>query len=570
MSIRELSARLPRSRLVQPVFEQVRELELSAVFWLTAITLLSSLLLGGGTRSGFLSDAILQLLSIPPLLVFAFRLNDLAWRDRDKFRQVKFALGFCFAVTLVPLIQLVPLPPWLWASLPNRGAIMAVFEAVGRTPGWMPISISPDATSLSALALIPPLAIFSGTILLSYRERRFLSLLIVAFGIVSSFLGLLQLSQGPSSPMRFFSITNTTEAVGFFANRNHFAALLYTTLLFAAVWAIDVGFTVGIWRGRKTFEAGSIGAITASFLAIVVLLAADAMARSRAGMTLTMVSLVGICVLMFSDRRRTFTATPVGFLLAAAGTAFIFIVQFGLYRILETFAADPLEDSRFQFLRNTIEAARDYLPFGSGMGTFVPVYAMYERPADTFAQYVNHAHNDIAELSLESGVVGMALLVLFAAWFVSRSEKIWLRAAVGASEFDRLLAGAATIVVALLISHSLVDYPLRTAAMMGVFAFACSLMLPPLSADRRRAERGSRSSRHAIADGLAAKATAISSAADPLGPAPPNPAVTTTPPRGTSALWGEGIDWPEAWRKPSLGRNPKTDKPTTPEEPDTK
>jgi hypothetical protein len=37
---------------------------------------------------------------------------------------------------------------------------------------------------------------------------------------------LLQVAQGPRL-LRLFAVTNLSEAVGFFANRNHFAALLF-------------------------------------------------------------------------------------------------------------------------------------------------------------------------------------------------------------------------------------------------------------------------------------------------------------------------------------------------------
>lgn len=567
MSIRELTARLPRTRLARLVFELLHELELSAIFGLTAIAFLSSLLLGGGTRGGFLSDALLQLICIIPLLASASRLSDLALRDGPNHGQAKLALAFCVAVVLVPVIQLLPLPYRLWTLLPNRSPMIAIYQALGRTPGWMPISVSSNATWLSALSLIPPLAIFTGTILLDRRERRLFSLLLVAFGVVSSFLGLLQLSQGPSSPLRFFIITNATEAVGFFANRNHFAALLYTTLLFSAVWAIDIGFAAGLWRGRKSFEASSIGAMTASSLAIVVLLAAEAMTHSRAGMALTMMSLVGVCVLLFSDRRRKFSATPAGFMLAAAGTAFVLIVQFGLYRILETFAVDPLEDSRFQFLWNTIAAARDYMPFGSGMGTFVPVYAMFEKPPDIFAQYINHAHDDIAELSLESGAVGLTLMLVFAVWFGLRAKKIWVDASTDTGEFDRLLARAATLVIALIAAHSFVDYPLRTAAMMGVFAFACGLMFEPLSGGGSKVGQRSGIFRDATSDRVTERTSAALPAATSLVPAPPDAAPATNETRRSAARWGENVNWPAAWRKPDAGQNIRKAKRATPDKP---
>src|SRR5580658_953364 len=561
MSMREMAATLPRTRLGELAAGQFNDMALSGQFWLTALTLVAALLLGGGTRGGFLSDALLQLLAIPLLLLSASRLGDLFWRNRAKFRQLRWEFIFCLAVVLVPLIQLVPLPPALWTLLPYRAPLIASFDDLGQGVGhglpWLPISVSPNATWLSVVALLPTLAVFFGTILVGYRERRLLSLGVVAFGIVSSFLGLLQIAQGPASRLRFFSATNLSEAVGFFANRNHFAAFLYVVLLFAAVWAIDIGFAVGPWRDRRIFEARSIVTITASFLAIVILLAAEAMARSRAGMILTMISLVGVYGLVLTDRRRrTLSGTPLNFLFAAAGTAFILVVQFALYRILARFNADPLDDLRLQFARTTMEAAWAYMPFGAGMGTFVPVYGMFEKPQDLFAHvYINHAHDDILELWLETGIFGIALMGAFAAWFVLRAAKIWRHGSVGVNEFDRSLARAATIAVALIVIHSFLDYPLRTAAMTAILAFACGLMVETLGADTRAKERRVRSS----FDTAALDATPRLTAASPAAAWPPavvadrEPAPSYQPPRQRSARWGDDVEWPEAWRRGGAG-----------------
>src|SRR6516164_1973002 len=46
--------------------------------------------------------------------------------------------------------------------------------------------------------------------------------------------GFLQMAQRPGSTLRFYDVTNPKEAVGLFANRNHFAAHLYVTLVLAA------------------------------------------------------------------------------------------------------------------------------------------------------------------------------------------------------------------------------------------------------------------------------------------------------------------------------------------------
>jgi O-antigen ligase len=518
------------------------------------------------------------LLAIPLLLLSASRLGDLFWRHRAKLWLVRWEMVFCFAVVLVPLIQLLPLPPALWTQLPHRAPLIATFDGLGHGFPWLPISVSPNATWLSVTALLPTLAVFFGTVLLGYRERRLLSLGVVAFGIVSSFLGLLQIAQGPASRLRFFSATNITEAVGFFANRNHFAAFLYVVLLFAAVWSIDIGFAVGPWRDRRIFEARSIVTVTASFLAIVILLAAEAMARSRAGMILTMVSLVGVYGLVLTDRRRrTLSATPLNFLFAAAGMAFILVVQFALYRVLARFNTDPLDDLRLQFARTTIEAAWAYMPFGAGMGTFVPVYGMFEKPQDLFAHaYINHAHDDILELWLETGIFGIALMAAFAAWFVSRTAKIWRHGSVGANEFDRSLARAATIAVALIITHSFLDYPLRTAAMTAILAFACGLMVETSGVDDRTRERRVRTSFDTAAQGATPRLAAVSPAAasPPAVVADHEPAPPYQPSRQRPARWGDDVEWPEAWRKGGQGgrsAGPKqTPAPTTPPEEDEK
>src|SRR5580704_5958712 len=197
------------------------------------------------------------------------------------------------------------------------------------------------------------------------------------------------------------------------------------------------------------------------------------------------------------------------------------------------------------------------------MGTFVSVYGMFEKPQDLFAHvYINHAHDDILELWLETGIFGIALMGAFAAWFVSRTVKIWRYGSVGANEFDRSLARAATIAVALIVTHSFLDYPLRTAAMTAILAFACGLMVETLGVDNRARERRVRASFDTAAQVATPRLTAVS----PAAASPPAVAAQQelaplheNPPRQRSARWGDDVEWPEAWRKgaagPCAGRN---------------
>ena len=214
----------------------------------------------------------------------------------------------------------------------------------------------------------------------------------------------------------------------------------------------------------------------------------------------------------------------------------MFAAQFTLYRMLERFADDPLKDGRITLARVTAEAAQLYMPFGSGMGTFVPVYAMHQRPEDALIDaYANRAHNDFLELWLEAGVAGLGLVALFAVWLAGRALKLWRRNAPG-SEIDLSIARAATLVVALIAAHSFVDYPLRTGAVMAIMAFACGLLVAPPFAesrisDQERSRRGSRMPQKA-----------------PLRPPPaPRPADAPISQHPTER-WGRDIEWPEEWR----------------------
>src|SRR5262245_44183481 len=480
--------------------------------------MVACLLLGGGTNAGFLTDALLQLLAIPVLLLALARASSLP--------RMRWTLLICVAVLLVPMLQLLPLPPQTWTALPMREPQMVVYELLGHELPWMPISVVPHLTWLGALSLLPPLAIFLGTVELDYRGRRAMTMVVIAVGVVSVFVGLTQVSQGPASPLRFFEVTNTSEAVGFFANRNHFAALLYTSVVFAAAWAVEAAAPAGAHQHLATRR---LVFLIASFTALVMLVAAQGIARSRAGLGLTIVALFGGMALAFADRRTTSGVTPGRLLAAATVVALLFVVQFALYRLLERFD-DPLQDSRVTFARLTLQAAKAYMPFGAGVGTFVPVYAQFEKPKDALIDaYVNRAHNDILEVWLEAGVAGLALMALFLVWLTVASVSVWRRNH-PQEDIDLALARAASVVLALIAAHSFVDYPLRTAATMAIAAFACGLLVTPKMPLN------------------ALRATPQARAAAALGH-PPELRGRVPGPQPTVKRWGADVRWPKEWRR---------------------
>jgi O-antigen ligase len=513
-----------------------------------------SILLGGGTRGGFLSDAILELLAIPAIIMSFASLLELRQREPALRRRANLALASCGAIMLVPLIQLVPLPPAIWTRLPGHREVAAVYDLLGSRP-WLPLSVTPNETWLSFLSLLAPIAIFAAAVQMSFKDRRIVSLIIIALGVISVLLGLAQLAEGPTSSLRFFAFTNTTDAVGFFANRNHFAALLYTVLPFAAVWAIDIGGRAmpGSWRDPRSYELGSGAVLAGMIVVFICLLVGEALVHSRAGLIFTIIALTAVFLMVFIDRRQTLTAaiSPSKLVVAAAVVTFFLLIQFALFQVMHRYSVDGLQDARITFARNTFAAAKAFFPFGSGLGSFVPVYQMFEKPADALSNtFANHAHDDFLEMMLETGLVGLALLGVFLVWLGSRTVKLWWHPPAELSRLDRSLARAATVVIVLLIAHSFVDYPLRTGAMMAVFAFSCALLVDPLVTE---------SEVPAAPEGLSKplrrppEPLPIPAAAWSLPPQAPEarPVAETArkPASEAGGRWGEEIDWPDAWRK---------------------
>ena len=348
--------------------------------------------------------------------------------------------------------------------------------------------------------------------------------------------------------MRFFDFTNPSEAVGFFANRNHFASLLYCVTLFAGVWTVEAALGEGD-RQRRTIDATHMVALIASFTILVMFVAAQAMARSRAGLVLAIVALIGVFALPWADPRRPKSITPMRVMAASIALGLMFASQFALYRILERFTSDPLQDARIAFAGTTIEAAKSFMPVGSGMGTFVPVYALFEKPENLLINtYANRAHNDVLELWLESGLLGLGLMVVFAVWFLSRSIAVWGPSYDDTPPCNRNLARAATLVVGLLVAHSFVDYPLRTGAMMAIMAFACALLVEPLADGKKdRLSVKMRQKAHQKVQPSMLRRAAR----------PPYGRRRSSSTMGSGQKWGQDIEWPQDWRSPSTPRDPR-------------
>ena len=443
-------------------------------FWLSAVLLLLAGLLGGG-RGGF-GDVLVQLTAIVLLGWLAWRHRALDWQGPVWVRWLPL-----LAVAL-PIFQLLPIPSGMWTWGPARSELAAQMAQAG-TAHAHALSLDPAATERALWSLLPACALFLSCLSLSKGSQRQMCGLLVVLALLNFLLGLAQLADGQQSTLRFYLPTNPNDAVGFFANRNHFASLLAMTLppsLVATAWLVSERL-----GGRQVNPLLPIAGVVVVILLIFGIL----LGRSRGGLLLGMIAVLGSLPIVMSLRRQRGTKRV---LTAAIALGLMLSTQFALFGMFQRLQSDPLDDGRWRYARVTIHAAHAYAPLGSGLGTFRQAYQPFEALDNPGPAIVNHAHNDYLELWLEGGWLALGLLAAAGvAWF-KLSWSLWRNrsdsAANGAS--SRLLARTAWLAASLALLHSALDYPLRTTAAMTAFALLAAIAFSGMfSGGGQRADR---------------------------------------------------------------------------------
>jgi O-antigen ligase len=427
------------------------------------MALLVVAVLGGGGQGG-LGDVAAQLLAV---LLLA-HLGWLAVRHRLAWRSERWVRWLPVLALTLPLLQLLPIPAGWWDAAPARAELAAQLAVAGVSAIHV-ISLNPGATELALWWLLPPVALFLATLAMTRADHRWLLATVLALALMSVLLGMAQMAQGPESALRFYSNTNLTEAVGFFANRNHLATLL--------VMALPLALAGTAWVLTERLDGQRVSPIwlVCGSGLVILLILGIAITRSRAGLFLAMLAVLGSLPIVITLRKHRGTKR---ILALAVGIALMLSVQFALVGILQRFQHDPLDDVRWEFARITREAAADYAPLGSGLGTFRQAFQPFEAKYRPGPAIVNHAHNDYLELWLEGGIPALILLGLGGLAWVWRGIQLWwVRKPdpTDSADMSRLLARVAWLSATVPLIHSTMDYPLRTTANLSVFAVLAAI-----------------------------------------------------------------------------------------------
>lgn len=377
------------------------------------------------------------------------------------FREVRPVALVLLAALLLVMLQLLPLPPALWQSLPGRAVLGEAAAASGQAQPWRPWSIVPGATANAAASLIVPLAVLALIASAGSQARSWLPGVLLSLMAASMMLGLLQLSSGG---MNYPFVNDTPGQVGgTFANRNHFALFLAMGCVLAPVWAFQER-QGRRWRGGVAFGLVLLFALT--------ILASG----SRAGMLVGGLA-IGLGLLLVRQPLReelrgaprwAFPALIV--MIAGVIAAFIFISVLAdrAVSISRVVALNSEDDMRSRALPTMMVMIQTYFPVGTGFGSFAPMFRMHEPFELLQLTYFNHGHNDFLEIVVDAGLPGLLLILAALGWWGRTSFRVWR----AGTERHHMLAKLGSAMLFLLIVASIFDYPARTPLIMAMMVLA--------------------------------------------------------------------------------------------------
>ena len=455
----------------------------SRVRVLVAPAYLFACLILGGSAQGIWQNMVLQLAGLALIAWAAFDADTMG-DEAPLSGPAKQLLLLAIVAIAVILIQMIPLPPGLWANLGPRGSIAKDFHILNVAAPAEPLSLTPADGLNSLLAIIPPIALFCAIARLRLYHSRWLALALIFGTLAGIALGALQVASAGAaqSAWYLYDETNPGKGVGFFANADHMATLLVVTIPFVAA-------TVAAARARDLNRYAAAVAI-GSAIAIVILVGL-VLNGSLAGYTLAL-PVIAASALIFMRRRNRVRLWILGLaaLLVTGSLIELETTAIGSGKLGEH-AASAVR-SRAEIASTTARAAAQFMPFGSGLGSFQSVYHLYEAPEQVTDVYVVHAHNDFAETALELGLPGVVLMLLFIIWWFAAVWRAWRTPEAGA------FARAAAIASAAILVHSIVDFPLRTAAIAASFAMCAALLASPRAAPPEEDEAQLRPTRHLV------------------------------------------------------------------------
>jgi len=312
-------------------------------------------------------------------------------------------------------------------------------------------------------------------------DRRNFAVTLIGFGALYAFFAL---AQSLTSEGKFFWVYTPRfhgAIYGSYVNHDHYAGLMEMLVPFPLV--VSMGHRL---RGGKR----ALVAFSAILMASTIFLSG-----SRGGMLSFVVEIAVFAALTLRQRRNSRVALG---LIAVCVFVLAFLLFVGKGQVLGRLG-DLGPGIRWNMSKDCIRMFSHRPLLGWGLGTFPTVYPAYRSFYTNL--FVNEAHNDYAQLVVETGLLGFTVML----WFVLR---LYQRGLPTSDRWELRWDGAVSLAALLgctgILFHSLVDFNLQIPANAALFYVLCGLAASPLAkvsrAERSRSPRDEESGRRIPSD----------------------------------------------------------------------
>jgi len=385
---------------------------------------------------------------------------------------------------LVAVVQLIPLRAGLVTAIsPNTAATKQ--ELLGDLPNssallrYMTLSFYPNATKQNLRLVLSVAAIFIVVVNVYHRPDQ-IKRLLGAIAIIGGSIAVLALAQdlfGNGKIYWFVSPGVGNAHSGTFVNHSHYGQFI--NLSIGAALGLIMVKIHETFTGKKVtvpfiFERLNSPAAKVIWLLLVIIIIGIAtlfVSLTRGGM-ISMLIAAGFTTLVFISQRSLRGYGWIMVLMALG--AFICVLYIGfdaVYDRLATLQELHQYEGRWQIVKDISVSYKRFPVLGTGLGTHEVVYPMFDRA--TTRSLAVHAENEYAQAAEETGLIGLAALVVFGiiVWvnYVrnAKSGSIPIRSAAYGLGFG-LLA---------IMLHSLSDFGQHLPANAVISGVFCALLL---------------------------------------------------------------------------------------------
>ncbi len=355
----------------------------------------------------------------------------------------------------------------------------------------------------------------------THNQVELLAKTIVFSGFLQAIAGVLLFTAGAHYSLFFVSIEHT-KGLGTFVYHNHFAGYMEMTL------SVGIGLMIAKldgdhsknWKQRAhSWLSLLMGEKVLLRIILIIMVIGLIASHSRMGNSAFFISLLGVGVIAIAFSKKATHST----ILFIASLIVLDVVIIGgvvgiekvvqrieatnllsnaeqpLLSVSGSVAGDVVMKPAEQRSKNvasateesveerigpglhSLDIVKDFPLLGTGGGTFHLAFFPY-RPAEVHG-YFDHAHNDFFEFAVETGLIGMLLLVGMVLHSVVCSVRILVKRR---NQFARGMAFASLMGVTTMLIHSAVDFNLQNTTNGMLFLIVMSL---PYMVDGREQAR---------------------------------------------------------------------------------